>query len=177
MSKSLDRLEQATSPEALAEREREGLNEMRRIIDTMVPPRTVEIVDVLGNPYRLPGAVSARVQVEILRVVEGLTSLPAGALFSGASPDAKGASTLLLVLAREPRVLAALSEAFGLAHPATVAKAVAAVREEGIEANDAADAFAVEEIVAALVPLFVRLVKRGASAAEAVGIRGATTGA
>lgn len=157
--------------EAPSEQEKKSLSDMRKIIDTMVPPKTVEVVDVLGNEYRLPGAVSARVQVEILRVVEGLSSLPAGALFSGSTGDTKGLVAMLSVLAREPLVLTALAEAFALAHPAALAKALLAVRAEGIEANDAADAFAVEEIVAALVPLFVRLAKRGASAADAVAAR------
>lgn len=163
--------EQAGRAEAPSEQEKKSLSDMRKIIDTMVPPKTVEVVDVLGNEYRLPGAVSARVQVEILRVVEGLSSLPAGALFGGSVGDTKGLVAMLSILAREPLVLAALAEAFGLAHPAALAKALAAVRAEGIEANDAADAFAVEEIVAALVPLFVRLAKRGASAADAVAAR------
>jgi hypothetical protein len=163
--------EQAGRAEAPSEQEKKSLSDMRKIIDTMVPPKTVEVVDVLGNEYRLPGAVSARVQVEILRVVEGLSTLPAGALFSGSVGDTKGLVAMLSILAREPLVLAALAEAFGLAHPAALTKALAAVRAEGIEANDAADAFAVEEIVAALVPLFVRLAKRGASAADAVAAR------
>jgi hypothetical protein len=164
--------EQAGRAEAPStEQEKKSLSDMRKIIDTMVPPKTVEVVDVVGNEYRLPGAVSARVQVEILRVVEGLSSLPAGALFGGSVGDTKGLVAMLSILAREPLVLTALAEAFGLAHPAALAKALAAVRAEGIEANDAADAFAVEEIVAALVPLFVRLAKRGASAADAVAAR------
>lgn len=173
MSKSTDRLEQATSPEAAEAKQRDGLAQLRTIIDTMVPPRTVEVVDVLGNTYRLPGAVSARVQVEILRIVEGLASLPAGALLSGTGADARGALSLLAALAHEPLVLASLSEAFGIAHPRVVATAIEAVRADGGQPKDAADVFAVEEIVAGLVPLFVRLVKRGTSAAEAVGVRGA----
>lgn len=173
MSKSTERLEQATSPEAAAEKQRDGLAQLRTIIDTMVPPRSVTVVDVLGNEHRLPGAVSARVQVEILRIVESLASLPAGALLSGTEQNARGALSLLLTLAHEPRVLDALSEAFGIAHPGAVERARAAVQAEGGTARDAADVFAVEEIVAGLVPLFVRLVKRGTSAAEAVGVRGA----
>ena len=173
MSKSTDRLEQATSPEATAAKERDGLTQLRTIIDTMVPPKTVVVVDVLGTEHRLPGAVSARVQVEILRIVESLASLPAGALLSGTEQTARGAVALLLSLAHEPRVLDALSEAFGIAHPGAVERARAAVVEAGGKAGDAADLFAIEEIVAGLVPLFVRLVKRGTSAAQAVGVRGA----
>jgi hypothetical protein len=171
----MDRLnEQAAQAAQTAQTAQEtGLDDLRRVIDVMVPPITVEVVDVFGNQYTLAGVVAARVQIQILRLVEGLASLPAGALFAGADATAGGALKLLTGLAHEPKVLESLAAAFQIAHPRAVEQAMEDARSAGLDPKDAADLFAVEEIVAGLVPLFVRLVKRGTLAATALGVRGA----
>lgn len=154
---------------------------LTRILDTLVPQKTVLVLDSLGNEYKLPGSLPARRQIEVLRRLEALKNAamedPAvqaliGSFRKGkATEEVDGGEAMssvidtIVKLANDPEVLDSLSNAFAFAHPGVVAKAKVALAEvEGEAGEDPADLFPLEELVAGLVPFFVRLLKRGAEA-------------
>ena len=137
--------------------------DLRRLLDVLVPQNNVEIVDVLGNEHRVSGAVAARTQIVLMRQIDELKELPIAEsidLSNAGAGGAGGVIGVLLTLAQDPQVVDGLAVMFQTAHPATYNAAATVAREAGIDVHDAADVFPLEEIVSALVPLFVRLAKR-----------------
>ena len=140
----------------------------RALLDTLDPPNTLEVTDVFGEVHRLPSAVSARAQIAIFRKIEEVQSLPVA---EGLSGDFAGGNVVgaILALSSDPKVLEALAECFSVAFPLAVARASKRATEEGLSFEDACDLFPIEEVIGSLVPLFVRLMRRGMKAAETLG--------
>jgi hypothetical protein len=156
---------------------------LKDLLDRLVPPQAVQIVDLFGNEYRIPTAISARRNVEVTRKIQEVIAHPAAEralaradLLLGGGDGLAEAVVHLVGLVASDEVIEALAAALHAAHPGLYIQA----RHRAIEAQadlpdegDLADLFAVEEIAAALVPLFVRLAKRSVQAlhvvSEAVG--------
>ena len=139
-----------------------------QILDVLIPPKSVEVTDAFGNQYKLVTSVSARQQVQLFRIVEDLqkTDAMSKVMSSGLVGGEGGVAQMLMYLGSDEEVMACLAEAFEIAHPAAFDSAMEAANTAGVPAEDAADCFAVEELVSAIVPLFLRLIKRTAQAAS-----------
>ena len=143
-----------TNPPAapVAPRQRDMLAELRAMFDTLDPPRTIRIVDVDGNAYDLRGVLSARKTLAIVRAfdeirdIEGLRSVRAN---GGAAELGR----VVMALATDERVAGGLAKAFSIAHP----EACAGPDGKPI---DPLERFELAEVVAGLVPSFVRLAQR-----------------
>ena len=145
--------------------------DVKKLLDALVPPVSIEIVDIFGNEYKLPTACSARSQIKILNELEQLKAIPAVAsLFTGFQvADVTDVVSIIVSVAGDPAVMAGIATCFELAHPKAYARARIAADEAGTEYADAADLFPVEELAGAVVPLFIRLIRRGANAIQTLG--------
>ena len=137
----------------------------RNLLAVLDPPDEVIVTDAVGGKHRLRSAVSARAQIRIFREFEKAKTLPvAEGLADLDLTGGGGIASALVTLASDPDVLDALARCFDIAHPDAVADA-----RGDSPAEDAADLFPIEELVAGLVPLFGRLVQRSAGAMKALG--------
>lgn len=166
----------AETTEATTER---GVDDLIALFDTLVPPDSEIVVeDIAGNRYTLPGAISARRQIRVLREMEKLKDAAIGgeeadklaAMFDGKLTGGalmREAFGGIVRLASQDAILSAIESAFGAAHPKIVKQAIEAVADD--DARGAADVFAIEEMLGGLLPFFVRLLKRGARAMGSLG--------
>jgi hypothetical protein len=141
--------------------------DLQQLLDVLVPPTNIKITDIFGNEYSIPSACSARAQVKILQQLNKLKNNEAvqSALKDGL--DFNEISELVGIIvgvAADPEVMEGIANAFALAHPKPYRSTCATAKEQDVEYQDAADLFSVEELAGAVVPLFIRLVRKGTSA-------------
>ena len=141
-------------------------SEMDALFDLLVPPDEVVIEDIWGNTYKAPGRVSASRQIAVMRIVREIMAHRAAddalAALSGAA-DAGGAPRMiahLLTVVADEVLVERFAAAFVAAHPQITEAARAAATARGETSLAPTDLFAIEEMAAALVPLFVRLGRR-----------------
>lgn len=152
-----------TAVEETAEKKGANISEIAegfaRMFEGLVPPDDVLVTDAAGNQHRLRGSVAARAQIRIMRELQSVTQA-----FYGLQGD-RPLMAALIDLATDERVADALARAFEVAHPQQTHAAIAAVMGSSEPSDpgfipNALDAFGIEEIVAGLVPFFVRPVAR-----------------
>lgn len=125
------------------------MEQLWALLDALVPEDETVVRDVSGTSYTLPSVLPARRQVKVLRVLKQLWDLQVDnakdikAIFSG------GGIAAAFDLFDDPQVFDALDEAFTLAFPEIVKEGVAPT-----------DQFPLEEIVTALVPFAISLIRR-----------------
>lgn len=145
------------------------------ILNVLVPAKTVTLMDASGEEHVLAGALPARRQILVLRKLDELKTQvledeEIRGLIKGGGNNLSAASVMstvidnLVRLAGNETVLNGLGESFGEAHPTAVKAASENLKAAGVNSKDPLDLFPLEEIVAGLIPFFVRLLKRGASA-------------
>jgi len=148
---------------------REAELDLSNLLDVLVPPSTIEVTDIFDNNYELSSSCSARAQIKILKELNGLKDLDVvqEAIGSGVViSDASDIVRLVTSVAGDDQIMSGIATAFEIAHPSAYAKAKKSAKENGVKYNDAADLFAVEELAGSVIPLFIRLVKRGAVAMQ-----------
>mgnify|MGYP007063716659 CR=1 FL=1 len=128
------------------------------MLDSLVPPKEVVVVDVNGNEHRLPGAIAARRQVKVFREFQTIwESASLDSMFSDeAEYNVSAIMAAVMKIAFNEEVMLSLGRAFKEAFPHAV---------EG----DPLDHFAIEEVVSALAPLFIRFVKRAGKTLTGIG--------
>jgi len=134
------------------------------LLERLVPPEGAEVVDIDGNRYRLPGALSANQQVRCLRILRGLSNLGVddGTMLrirAGRLSATELIGALAGLLDNE-ELLGMLDDAFEVAFP----KVVRDVRERqgpNVPAVKMIDVFSIEDMVGSLVPFFARILIRG----------------
>jgi hypothetical protein len=120
------------------------------MMDVVMSHADVDVVtirDIEGREYQLKCALPARRQAEAFRA---LARLVQGGLSSLETADASGAglvSTLVRLLG-DQKLVEELGRSFGAAFPGVAGE------------RDPLDVFGLEEMVAALAPLVVRMLKR-----------------
>ena len=147
-----------------------GALDIKAVFEKLVPPTNITISDIFGNDYSLSSTVSARKQVVILREFETIQDIQSQVELKDGS--IAGIVDLISSICQQEEFLLALCRCFSTAHPKTLesakkmAKKAKAEYEEGDFAP--ADLFALEELAAAIVPLFIRLAKRAGMALTTV---------
>lgn len=145
--------------------------DLRPLFDRLVPPDTVTVTDAAGGTHRLPGAIPAGRQIKVIRLMQEALATPAvqraGLVVptGAAGDDLVRALASLVVAVADEEVVEKLGAAFGIAFPDAVA---AAGKAAGTPDAGAVDLFAVEELVAGLLPLSLRLLRRAMGLALAV---------
>ena len=143
--------------------------DLKNLLDILVPPNSINIVDIFGNEYELPSSCSARAQIKIIKEFDKLKALPSVTEALGGGVAIGDATDLIKIIAQvagDPAVMEGIAKAFETAHPGAYAKAKKSAKENSVKFSDAADLFAVEELAGAVIPLFIRLVKKGAQAMQ-----------
>ena len=144
----------------------EAVVDFKSIMDILVPQDTVEVVDLFGNNHMVRSSIPARAQIKILRELDSIKTSALAEQIQGIGDGGMGNIVgALASLADDPKVLTALAKCFQYAHPQVVQSVGEEATEKGIEWEDAADLFGIEEVIAGIIPLFIRLMKRAAQAA------------
>ena len=161
-SKSPDAPNAPTDPTELSK----SIDGLKKLFATIVPQDEVEFIDSYGGKHKARALLPARRQVRVMRELEAMfdANIDLSLLSVSAESGMDAIIRAIIGVAADERVLAGLGRAFAEAHPRAMKRALEMAAEAGDEfpkdTVDGADLFPVEEIVAALVPFFVRLATR-----------------
>jgi len=126
---------------------------IEKFLEKLCPPDSLELKTFDGNSFKLPGAIPARRQVVVFRLLKELLEEPeVVAALSGvnaSSLEATGVVDLLVSLCTSEELVNKLGVIFSSAYP-EVAK----------ETGDPLDAFALEDLVQSLIPFSERFLKK-----------------
>lgn len=145
--------------------------DLQSLLDVLVPPTSIVITDIFGNQYSISSACSARAQIKILQQLDKLknNNVVKSVLEDGFNFEEMSELIGIIVsVAADPEVMTGIANAFSIAHPKPYASAKDQANKNGVEFEDAADLFPVEDLAGAVVPLFIRLVRKGTSAISAL---------
>lgn len=131
---------------------------MASMLEALVPPKEVIITDVNGKEHKLPGAIAARRQIKVFREFQEIIKNPDVSEKFNEDEEFSTVSIIntLMKVAFHDAVLTSLGTAFKEAFPDACN-------------GDPLDEFALEEVVAALVPLLLRFVKRAGKTLAGIG--------
>ena len=131
------------------------------ILDKLVPPDEIEIIDIFGNSYKKPCILSARKQIKVVREFEQMI-LYVNETDLSFSNNVELINSIIKA-ATDENVLIHLGLCFEQAFPKVVEKSKAYAKKKKIELDPDTpilDIFSIEELVGSVVPLFIRLAKK-----------------
>lgn len=133
------------------------LDKLDQLLEKLVPPSSVTITSCNGEEITLPGAIPARRQVVVFRLMRELSQHPSAVQALGKATGGETAAIIdaILALAIEPEIAEKLAEIFDEAYP-------------GVLGGAAIDLLGLEEIVTALVPFSERFIRRLGSGMSAL---------
>tara|TARA_R100000278_G_scaffold82201_1_gene63230 strand:- start:1768 stop:2289 length:522 start_codon:yes stop_codon:yes gene_type:complete len=136
-------------------------------LDKLVPPTEVKIQDLYGQEYELRTKISARSQIKLVREFEkAMKEIKLNELFS-AEQEITSASIVnaLMKVAIKDEVMNSVDKCFQIAHPNAfdTAKKNAKNDEYAPKKPTPLDLFSLEDILSAILPLFLGLIKKGAN--------------
>ena len=136
-------------------------------LDKLVPPTEVKIQDLYGQEYELRTKISARSQIKLVREFEkAMKEIKLNELFS-AEQEITSASIVnaLMKVAIKDEVMNSYDKCFQIAHPNAfdTAKKNAKNDEYAPKKPTPLDLFSLEDILSAILPLFLGLIKKGAN--------------
>ena len=140
---------------------------VQRFLDKLVPPTEVKIQDLYGQEYELRTKISARSQIKLVREFEkAMKEIKLNELFS-AEQEITSASIVnaLMKVAIKDEVMNSVDKCFQIAHPNAfdTAKKNAKNDEYAPKKPTPLDLFSLEDILSAILPLFLGLIKKGAN--------------
>ena len=137
----------------------EALRKIREFLDRIVGAQNVEITDLLGNVYRIPGSLPARVEARFFRT---LRDLQVGGTVEGLyrSGDPQSWVEALIGLLGDDAMIDAVDEAFVAAFPAVIVQARARAEEAGTATgNRPSDLFGMSEVALAMTPFVLGAIR------------------
>lgn len=149
----------------------EAVDQLRNLFSTLVPPEQLEIEDALGNTYLTRSSIPARAQIKVMQQLDKIWATDMAGINTGDEMGVAGISRLVVSLCTNEVIFESICSAFGCAHPRVVDAAKRNAIEAGLpkkECSHPADLFPVEEIVAGLIPFFIRLAQRAVSIVQKV---------
>ncbi len=139
------------------------------ILETLVPPENIEITNIFGDKFTVSGVCSARKQIKILRQIDKIRELGSDLEIEG---SVSGFINGIVLLASNEDILGILSEVFGDTYPKELELSKKTAKKNKVDFEDgkfaSADLFPLEEMAAAIVPLFIRLARRTGQAITAI---------
>lgn len=136
------------------------------IFETLVPPKSVTIEDAFGNIYEISTFISARNQIKLLREFDKIKNSVQIELV----PENMLAQIVSLCMKEE--FLNILCECFYIGHKSIFTKSLKFAKKQKMvfddEPQSCADLFAIEEMAAAIIPLFIRMIRRAGQAIQAL---------
>lgn len=142
--------------------EEQQVLDLTDLIEKLVPPKKVEVLDIFGNSYEKPTVLSARKQIKVVREFEKAVAYIQDFEVS----KELGAAQIVDILVRaatDDNVLHHFCNCFTVAYPDVVKNSSEYAKERSIEietSDPVLDLFSIEDIIGSLVPLFIRLVKK-----------------
>jgi len=139
------------------------------ILETLVPPENIEITNIFGDKFTVSGVCSARKQIKILRQIDKIRELGSDLEIEG---SVSGFINGIVLLASNEDILGILSQVFGDTYPKELELSKKAAKKNKVDFEEgkfaSADLFPLEEMAAAIVPLFIRLARRTGQAITAI---------
>ena len=129
---------------------------LKGLFANLVPVDHVEITDIFGVRHKIATTISARNQIKVLRIIEDVKDIE----FNLNISDETNILEMLLSLAGNENFLMAIGKCFDLAYPHVVLELKKQAEENGYECEDALDLFPIEDVLSAIIPLFIRLAKK-----------------
>ena len=128
-------------------------------LDKLVPPEKLEVEDIDGNIYKLRTSISARNQIKVIRRFEEMMKNVDREKLTISQPiTVTSILNAFITVSSDEVVMTAMEDCFSLAHPAALKEAISSC---GNKKSKAADVFPIEELLSGVLPLFIRLLKRG----------------
>lgn len=145
--------------------EDDSLDLIRDVLDKLVPPSNVEIEDIFGNKYDLKTKISARSQIQLLRKFEQITKeLKLSDFFQEDEEiNTRSIISAIMKLAIDEEIMNGIEKCFHIAHNSTFEKAKnhCSESDDSVDNPTALDLFGLEDILSAIIPLFLGLIKKG----------------
>ena len=105
-----------------AQAEETSLSSITDLLETLVPPKSINIEDIFGNEYKVSSSVSARRQIQILREFDKLKDMDGE--ISIDFGDMMAIMNSLVELAMNEKIFSILCNCFYLAHEDIVKKTI-----------------------------------------------------
>lgn len=131
------------------------------LIEKLVPPDNIVILDIFGNEYKKPSVLSARKQIKVVREFEKVIAHISESEFT--AQNSSQVIDFLIRASTDETVLDHLASCFLLAFEDVVEKSIEYANKKKIEVDSDSpviDLFSLEDIVGSIVPLFIRLAKK-----------------
>jgi len=124
--------------------------QIENLLAKLVPPDQVELTTCTGEKITLPGAIAARQQVKVFRLMRELIADPAVTNVLGAWGGEGGSNIVdgILAIATNEVISEKLGEIFTAAYPNALA------------GQDPLDVLPMEDLITALVPFSERFIKK-----------------
>ncbi len=154
-----------------AETLKDATDTIKDLLENLLPPDEIKVSDVFGDDHLLPATCSARSQIKIMRLLEGIKDLE---LPEGIDTTAMGVQDIVAILktlVTNETVFEVVCKCAELAHPKLIKKVQEKAKLEDLDYDTAlpvADLFPIEEVIAMIVPLFLRIAKRTGQAIQKV---------
>ncbi len=152
------------------ETEKSQVETIRDVLNALIPPDNVTITDVFGTEHKLSSAISARRQVKIMRELENIKDIDINDI-KVADMTPQVMFNILLNLVSNEVIFCTLCKCVEIAYPSLLTKLVNKANAESYEYEadlPVADLLPIEEVVALLVPLSLRIARRTGQAIEAL---------
>jgi hypothetical protein len=137
-------------------------------LETLVPPENINFENVFGDKFKYPSMVSARKQIKILRIFDSLQEVDLdGLVFT----DVQSVVDSIVKVATNETVLKGINDCFVIAYPKAIDRSIVKAKKNKYDYEEefaAADLFSIEELASAIIPLFLRLVKKSGKVLTAI---------
>ena len=147
--------------------EDDQLDLITSVLDKLVPPTEITIEDLYGNKYYLRAKISARSQIKLLRKFEEVTKGIKITDFLSIDENITSGSMIkaIMKMATKEEIMNGIEECFMIAHPVALKQAINEAKgdENAPKKPKALDLFSLEDILSAILPLFLGLIKKGAT--------------
>lgn len=136
-------------------------------LEKLVPPDEIIIHDLYGEQYELRTRISARSQIKLIREFE--KGMKGVSLKEVIAPDEELTTSVIIgavmKVAVKDAVLNSVDKCFQIAHPHAMDSARANAKNDphAPKKPTALDLFGLEDILGAILPLFLGLTKKGAN--------------
>ena len=153
--------------EELEEEALESVDLIQNFLEKIVPPSEVKIEDLYGDKYELRTRISARNQIKLVREFEkAMKEIKLTELFA-ADQEITSASIIsaMMKVSMKEQVTESIDKCFQIAHPNAfeTAKKNAKADPYAPKKPTPLDLFSLEDIMSAILPLFLGLIKKGAN--------------
>ena len=145
--------------------EDDSVDIVRDFLSKIVPPTEVSIEDLYGQEYSLRTKISARSQIQLVREFEkGIKDIALTDLFE-MDEEINSSSIIraIMKVSTKEAVLSSVDKCFLIAHPSAFESAKKGAKNDPYAPKKPTpiDLFSLEDILSAVLPLFLGLIKKG----------------